>query len=176
MQIVVRDLTIANGAADVCADISGDVMTLQLNPDHEYMIVDHDDILAPGEFDSIETVRTVIQAAKEAELTDENLRTLSATYFFDEIVQFAESGFENIQILDFDAITDSWNNGNGVFASDENLGRVLYDEIGFNGYGCEIPEELLDYIDFSQNWHTAEADGYRHVQTNNGDFIVRCAA
>jgi len=176
MQIVVRDLTIANGAADVCADISGDVMTLQLNPDHEYMVVDHDSTLDPSEFDPIETVREVLRAAKEADLTEENLKVLSKTYLFSEIVEFAKYGFEDIEILDFDAITNNWNNGHGVCATEDNLGRVMYEEIGFNGFGCEIPEQLVDHIDFSANWHTAESDGYRHVRVKCRDFIVRCAA
>lgn len=176
MIVVLRDLTIANGSADVDADISGNPLKLQLNPEHEYMIIDHSDVLDPKEFTSLDDIKIILNAAEEAGLSENDLRILSRVYLFSEILDAAKSDFENVEIINFDQETSTWNNGNGVSATDENLGRVLYEYSGYNSFGCEIPEELMDYIHFEQNWISAEAEGYRSVSVLFTDYIVRCAA
>lgn len=172
MIITLRDLTVAHSFADVCADISGDAMTINIHPDHEYIVVDSDGTLKPDELTNLADIRLVLEKAKENGYNDDALAILSQTFLFNEIKEMAEENFESLIIINFDAETSTWSNGTGAYADDNNLGLVLYEQ-GYNSFGCEIPEVLMDAIRWEQNWNSAECDGYRYVNYKNNGYIVR---
>ena len=73
-------------------------------------------------------------------------------------------------IIDVDAVSSTWMSG---IDYEELYGMVLNEE-GYNNLFKEpIPEDMIDYIDFSQVWtDLSVTDGWQAVTINNETYLV----
>ena len=169
MNLILRDITIDKDFSislpvDDISKIPGMV------PGHEFIVVEHDNVLKIGELCSIAEANEVLQMAKENGFELKDLSILSSAYLYDEVKEIIEKG-ESL-IIDFDSETAGWNSGNGGDHCAHDYGRFLYEHCGYNSFSCEIPDQLLDYIMWESNWHAAEAEGFLDVIINNHAYLV----
>ncbi len=111
----------------------------------------------------------ICKKIEESGISEENLKILSQTYLIDEIVEKITGGDEPT-IIDFDAETEGWMASD--FYSEDDKGRVLY-ELGYKVFPAEVPEALIDYVDYAMAWRDAEVNmGIRCVSYNGGHYLV----
>lgn len=174
MNLILRDITIDKDFR-VTLPVEDVSKIPGMIPGHEYIVVENNNVLRIGELCSIDEANEVLQQAEDKGFSLQDLMILSSAFLYEEVKEIVENG--NIQIYDFDGETSTWNFGNGGNHDPEDYGRFLYEQIGYNSYGCRIPEQLLDHIEWESNWNAAEAEGFQDVRINNNTFIVKaCAA
>jgi len=159
MRIYLRDIT---DDKDITRQIPCD--NLNLNPNHEYIIIDGD--IDCGEYFSIESLNNFL---KETEVDIDTLKILNSTYLWNEVVDMVQN--ETYVIYDFDAETSTWYGGSGATDTDHNIGQMMYD-LGYNTLPCEVPKELEDYIEWEHNWSGLESVGWRKTRYNGTTYIV----
>lgn len=86
-----------------------------------------------------------------------------------------EEAFESLQegnftIINVDEVAENWNSS---LNSEELYGMVL-NEMGFNNlFSQSIPEEMIDYIDFSQIWTCLSInDGWQAVNVDGNTYLI----
>ena len=162
MWIVIRDLTLDK-------DIEMDLPTeLYLNPEHEYIIVDHDNTLEPNEYTNIKELNDFLLECKKNDISDETLKILSASYLFEEVIYKIKK--EDFTIVDFDFVTAMWFSPN--INSDREKGLVLFEE-GYMQLPFEFTREMEDWIRWENLWDQAESEGWRVVKLNGYNYLVR---
>lgn len=167
MNLTVRDITI-NKDFQIVLPVDDLSVYEDFRPDHEYIIIEHDNIIVPGEFCSIQEINEILQvAAKRFSMQD--LMIMSKTYLYEEVKQIIENG--ECAIIDFDSETCGWNFGNGGNHTEEDYGRCLYEQ-GYNFLPELVPEGLMDYIEWEANWNSAETSNWRAVLIDNNAYLV----
>ena len=141
-----------------------------LNANCEYIIADCE-VLEPSEFDSIHELNDFLGRCEENGIAKEDLEILSALYFYNEVKEMVDN--QTYMIIDFDAETSSWCNGNGGdFCNSSDKGMCLFDSGMYNPFGFEMTEEIYDWIDWESVWINAETEGWQAVGINRHGYLV----
>lgn len=77
---------------------------------------------------------------------------------------------EDYTIIDFDAETEQWTAC--TYADDWWKGYLLYTEGYYSCFPCEVPAELVDYINYDQNWVAATTEGRAEIIVENNTYLV----
>ena len=166
MWIVLRDLT-AN--KDIIKELP--TADLQLENGHEYIIVDYDSVLEPGEFDSITKLNEFLHFCEEHDIDEDVLAILSQVYFYKEVVESVMG--ENYTIINFTDETVNWNYGHGGNHNAEDMGRCLF-ECGCYLPPFEVTKEMKDWIDWSNAWTDANGNqGWTTASYKGKLYLVR---
>lgn len=77
---------------------------------------------------------------------------------------------ENYSIVDVDSVSSGWN----VPANSEELYGMVLNEEGYNNlFSVPIPEEMIDYMDFSQIYCCLSVnDGWQDITIDNSTYLV----
>ena len=141
-----------------------------LNPNDEYIILDSE-ILKVDEYESIDSLNEFLFVCEENGVSLEDLEILSALYFYNEVKEMVNN--QTYMIIDFDAETSSWCNGNGGdFCNSSDKGMCLFDSGMYNPFGFEMTEEIYDWIDWESVWINAETEGWQAVGINRHGYLV----
>lgn len=167
MNLTVRDITIDRDF-NVKLPQQSIYNIPEITRNHEYIIVDSDGTLPVEEFTSLEKYNEILQSADQF-YTEDELAVLSKTYLLSEMEEIIEAG--SVQIYDFTAETQTMNEGNGASGDDEEIGRFLYEK-GVNFLPLPVPDKLMDYISWEQNWYAAETAGIRTVRKDGHLYIL----
>lgn len=160
VEMYIRDLTSGAEFPIILPDTEG-----KLLQNHEYIILDG--VIDCGEF-AIRELDNFLKNNPQVELDD--ILILQKAYLWSEIVEAIENG--SYTILNFTEETSEWNGGLGGIPSDENLGLLMY-ELGFNELPCEVPSDLIDYINWEANWVSLQySGGWTEVNYNQETYIV----
>lgn len=159
VEIYIRDLTSGAEFPIVLPDTEG-----KLLPNHEYIILDG--VIDCGEY-AIRELDNFLKENPEVEL--DTILILQKAFLWSEITEAIEN--ESFSIINFTNETSDWYKGSGAILTEENLGRVMY-ELGFNELPCEVPEELVDYINWEANWTSLQCSGWGTVDHNGETYIV----
>lgn len=161
--ITVRDLTNDTDFA-LILPMEESELVKKLNRNHEYIIITHNGMLDCGEYTNIEELNMFLLDCKDNGVEKETLGILSKVCSdWKDVRTLVET--ESYTIFDTSEI-DEW-----AINGEEAYGRYMYD-LGFNTFGCDIPEELEDYINWDQNWFTLESVGWSTVRYNGNEYIV----
>ncbi len=115
---------------------------------------------------SLKEFNEAVKKFEEIGITVDELKILSKTYLFNEIVERAE----NRLIIDFDDETSTWSSSD--FYSESDKGRVLYDA-DIAKFPVPVPKELEEYMDFAKLWRDNEVNmGLRCVIHDGTHYIV----
>ena len=109
------------------------------------------------EFTNIEKLNALL-----SETDEDNLQILTKAFLLNEII---ESGVDNFSIVDFDAETSQYNEGNGVIADEEWYGRVLYDLVNLKDKSFEM-KEFIEYwsnVLYVEGFEEIEEDDYEYI-------------
>lgn len=173
VQIVVRDLTVDRDFM-VFLPMSESRFNDNFNKEHEYIIIDRNDILKPGEYDSIEEMNNFLIECQERGINNDTLQILSATYLYDEVREMVRN--ENYVIVDFTSETSTWNYGQGGDYWSENDKGLLLHTLDYMRFDWEkefkIPKEAEDDIEWENLWCAAESCGWRTVIINYHAYLV----
>lgn len=155
----IRDLTNGEEFPIVLPDTEG-----KLRPNHEYIILDG--VIDCGEY-AIRELDNFLKENPEVEL--DTILILQKAFLWSEITEAIEN--ESFSIINFTNETSDWYGGSGAMSSDENLGLLMY-ELDFNELPCEVPSDLIDYINWEANWTSLQCQGWQTVNYNREVYIV----
>lgn len=135
----------------------------------ESIILDYDAPFEISEWENVFSLNEFLQDINENGIDD-----LTARIIF-KIVDSKEEAMEKLEsecytIIDVDSVSQGWS---CALNSEELYGMVLNEE-GYNNLFEEpIPEDMIDYIDFSQVWTALSVnDGWQAVTINNETYLV----
>lgn len=165
MWVILRDITYDK---DIIKELP--VADLQLEDGHEYIIVDCEEGLEPGEFDSITELNDFLKYCADNDISEETLSILSKAYLYNEIVESVMN--DNYTIINFTDETAEWNYGNGGNNNDDDIGRCLW-ECGYYYIPFTITEEMIDWIDWSRVWIDASCQGWTEINYEGSLYLVR---
>lgn len=139
----------------------------KLMAEGEVMVDGCAEVRITGEFGvSLKEFNEAVKKFEEIGITEDELKILSKTYLFNEIVERAE----NRLIIDFDDETSTWSSSD--FYSESDKGRVLYDA-DIAKFPVAVPKELEEYMDFAKLWYDNEVNmGLRCVIHDGTHYIV----
>lgn len=135
----------------------------------ECIILDYDAPFSIGEYDSIESLQNIIESINECEIDETEVKALfKAGDTRKEVIEKIIDG--DYIILDTDDISSGW-----AVSDQEEINGLVLNECGYiTLFDNPIPEELIDYIDWSQIW-TAESinQGWNEVTVDNTTYLVK---
>ena len=133
----------------------------------EWIILDYNAPFHISEYENVFSLNEMMENLQEVDDT-------TAKIIF-KIVDDKDDALRVLETLDFviidaDDVSKNWNTS---LPSKEIYGMVLNDQ-GFNHlFKQPIPEEMIDYINFSQVWETLSVDdGWYAVTTNDATYLV----
>ena len=181
IEVWVRDLTLSHSAADVSSDLRLELpdenLGAKLTKEHEYIIIESE-----LGFDEYTSVYEINEWLLEQDCDTVDLRILSKTYLWNEVMRKIEN--DEFQILDFDAETETYNCVCGVVFDEWWIGYVLHengmmfeweiDLINLLGYdkAKEIVADMEDDLRYDNLCATAECEGVRRVCYNGNHYLV----
>lgn len=115
-------------------------------------------------FTSIEKLNELVKRIDE-----DSLQILTKAFLINEIM---ESELDNFSIIDFNAETSQYNEGNGVIDDEEWYGRVLHD-LGYINFPFAYIEDMEDYVRWETLWYTANTEGWYDVRYNGNTYLVK---
>ena len=135
----------------------------------ESIILDYDAPFEISEWENVFSLNEFLQDINENGVDD-----LTTKIIF-KIADSKEEAMEKLEsgcytIIDVDSVSYGWS---CALNSEELYGMVLNEE-GYNNLFEEpIPEDMIDYIDFSQVWTALSVnDGWQEVTINNQTYLV----
>ena len=141
-----------------------------LSPNCEYIIAGCD-VLDPSEFDSIYELNFFLNECEDMGIHKEELEVLSSVYLYHEVMQMVKD--ETYIIIDFDAETSDWRNGNGGdLCNDHDKGMCLFDSGYYNPFGFTMNEDIYDWIDWESVWINALTEGWQSVRVGRNGYLV----
>ena len=170
MRITVRDLT-QNVDFNISLPTESENLRKSLREGHEYIIIDHDGILRPGELSDINELNDFLIYCKENDIDDNTLRILSVTYLYEEVLECVKR--DSYTIVDFTSETAEWFCGvGGDYSDNEHLGLCLF-SAGYGNLPFPYTEEMEDYIKWEYVWTDAQCTGWRRVIVENKCYLVK---
>lgn len=143
----------------------------KLDRNCEYIIIDSE-IPNVDEYESVHVVNRFLLSCVENGINLEDIKILSATYLFSEVMKMVID--ESYTIVDFDMETSDWNSGyGGNFTNGTDKGMCLFDGHYYNPFGFEMSEEIYDWIDWDSVWTNANCEGWREVTVNEKHYLVK---
>lgn len=137
--------------------------------DEEWIILDTDAPFFISEYDDIFELNDMLENFNENGIDDITVKLICrVSDTKEEALERLETG--SYIVIDVDAVSSTWMSG---IDYEELYGMVLHEE-GYNNLFKEpIPEDMIDYIDFSQVWTDLSInDGWKAVTINNETYLV----
>lgn len=137
--------------------------------DEEWIILDSDAPFFISEYDDIFELNNLLKNFNESGIDDVTVKLICrVSDTKEEALERLETG--SYIVIDVDAVSSTWMSG---IDYEELYGLVLNEE-GYNNLFKEpIPEDMIDYIDFSQVWTDLSVnDGWQAVTVNNETYLV----
>ncbi|WP_195656281.1 antirestriction protein ArdA [Blautia massiliensis (ex Durand et al. 2017)] len=137
--------------------------------DEEWIILDSDAPFFISEYDDIFELNNLLKNFNESGIDDVTVKLICrVSDTKEEALERLETG--SYIVIDVDAVSSTWMSG---IDYEELYGLVLHEE-GYNNLFKEpIPEDMIDYIDFSQVWTDLSVnDGWQAVTINNETYLV----
>ena len=136
----------------------------------EHIILDYDAPFDISEYENIFTLNETLEIISDCGLDDDMLTALfKVNPDHDEVLEVIENG--TFDIINVDDVSDGWN----VSLNREEIFGMVLNEEGYNNlFSQPIPEEMIDYIDFSQIYICLSVnDGWQPVDVGNTTYLVR---
>ena len=115
---------------------------------------------------NLTTMNEFVKMLEENGVDEKSYNILSKAYLFNEIKERLEKG-ESFSIIDFGAETSNWMSAS--FYDESDKGRLLY-ELELAKFPVEVPEELVEYMDYAMLWRNESINqGIREV---DGNYLV----
>lgn len=150
---------------EILAHVNNDI----IGNGQEWIILDYNAPFEIGEYDSIESLQNIIESVNECGIEEAEVKALfEAGDTREEVIEKIIDG--DYTILDTDDISSGW-----AVSDQEEINGLVLNECGYvTMFDNPIPEELIDYINWSQIW-TAESIncGWNEVTIDNTTYLVR---
>lgn len=137
--------------------------------DEEWIILDSDAPFFISEYDNIFELNNLLKNFNESGIDDVTVKLICrVSDTKEEALERLETG--SYIVIDVDAVSSTWMSG---IDYEELYGMVLNEE-GYNNLFKEpIPEDMIDYIDFSQVWTDLSVnDGWQAVTIDSATYLV----
>ena len=136
----------------------------------EHIILEYDAPFTVDEYEDVFELNDFIQNISECGLDENELTALfKVNSNRDEVADAIENGTYNI--INVDEVSSGWSLSLG---SKEVYGMVLNEEGYNNLFSQPIPEEMYDYMDFTQIYTCLSVnDGWEPVDVGNVTYLVR---
>ena len=135
----------------------------------EWIILDYNAPFEISEYENVFALNEFLENINECGIDDDVLRAIL------EVADSREDALEAIEdgifsIVNVDEVSKDWS----LFLDCDELFGMVLNEAGFNNLFSEsIPEEMYDYINFSQIWVALSMnDGWQPVEVNNVTYLV----
>lgn len=168
MRVIIRDITV-NKYKTLILPMEKIDLKPHLQDNHEYIIIDTDCTLNPGQYDSITELNDFLIECLENSISEDDLYILSRCCLYHEVMEMVRE--ESYTIVDFESETENWSYSD--FTSESDKGRVLYD-CGYYQMPFEVTTEMEDWIDWSIAWRNASCSGWREVRVGDNEYLVHC--
>ncbi|KAI4445068.1 hypothetical protein C823_007572 [Eubacterium plexicaudatum ASF492] len=136
----------------------------------EHIILDYDALFNISEYENIFTLNEMLESISECGLDNDMLTALfKVNPDRDEVLEAIENG--TFDIINVDEVSSGWN----VSLDREEVFGMVLNEEGYNNlFSQSIPEEMIDYMDFSQIYTCLSInDGWQSVDVNGITYLVR---
>lgn len=145
------------------------VFTEIVGQNQEHIILNYNAPFEISEYENIFALNEFMETLEDCGLDENGLKVIFAVADTKEDAINAISN-GNYTIIDVDAVINGWAT---CFVDDDILGRVLNEEGYNNLFKSQIPEEMLDYMDWANIYNClAINDGWQRVTINNNDYLV----
>ena len=137
--------------------------------DEEWIILDSDAPFFVSEYDDIFELNNLLKNFNESGIDDVTVKLICrVSDTKEEALERLETG--SYIVIDVDEVSSTWMSGINY---EELYGMVLNEE-GYNNLFKEpIPEDMIDYIDFSQVWTDLSVnDGWQAVTIDSTKYLV----
>lgn len=136
----------------------------------EHIILEYDAPFDIDEYENIFILNQDLENLSDCGLDDDMLMALfKVNQDRDEVLEAIEN--ETFDIINVDEVSAGWNVS---FDREEIFGMVLNEEGYNNLFSQPIPEEMIDYIDFSQIYTCLSVnDGWQPVDVGYVTYLVR---
>lgn len=161
---------------------NGRWLQLPMNPDYlkkvfndivgenqEWIILDYNAPFEISEYENVFALNEFVENINECGIDDDVLKAiLTVADSKEDALEAIEDG--TFSIVNVDEISKDWN----LFLDRDELFGMVLNEAGFNNlFHVSIPEEMYDYINFSQIWTALSVnDGWQPVDVNNVTYLV----
>lgn len=162
---------------------NGRWLQLPMNPDYlkkvfndivgenqEWIILDYNAPFEISEYENVFALNEFVENINECGIDDDDVlkAILTVADSKEDALEAIEDG--TFSIVNVDEVSKDWS---CPIDYEELFGMVL-NEAGFNNLFSEsIPEEMYDYINFSQIWTALSVnDGWQPVDVNNVTYLV----
>lgn len=138
--------------------------------DQEHIILDYDAPFDISEYENIFTLNEMLENLSNCGLDDDTLTVLfKVNPDCDEVLEVIEN--DTFDIVNVDDISAGWN----VSLDREEIFGMVLNEEGYNNlFSQPIPEEMIDYMDFSQIYTCLSInDGWQSVDVGDTTYLVR---
>lgn len=136
----------------------------------EHIILDYDASFNISEYENIFALNEILENLSDCGLDDNMLTALfKVNSDRDEVLEAIENGAYSI--VNVDEVSSGWSS----FLDSETLYGMVLNEGGYNNlFSQSIPEEMIDYIDFSKIYTCLSVnDGWQPVDVGNVTYLVR---
>lgn len=148
-------------------------LSKELNPEREYIIVDHNLGIEVSEFESLELVNDFVKLIIDENISQQDISIYKNVYY--DLKTFFEAlrNGEKPTIINFTQNKKSWNSGcGGNFHSLSERGLLLF-TLGYETLPFEYKEEYEEYIDWETVWNNAETnDDWKAISLNGVYYLV----
>lgn len=136
----------------------------------EHIILDYDAPFNISEYENIFALNETLENLSECGLDSDMLTALfKVNPDRDEVLEAIEN--DSYSIINVDEVSSGWNTS---LNREEIFGMVLNEEGYNNLFSQPIPEEMIDYIDFSQIYTCLSVnDGWQPVDVGDITYLVR---
>ena len=152
--------------ADKLQSIYNDIV----GENQEHIILDYDAPFDISEYENIFALNETVQNLSDCGLDDDMLMALfKVNPDRDEVLEAIENG--DFDIVNVDEVSAGWS----VSLDREEVYGMVLNEEGYNNlFSQPIPEEMIDYMDFSQIYTCLSVnDGWQPVNVGHITYLVR---
>ena len=136
----------------------------------EHIILDYEAPFNISEYENIFALNDILQNLSDCGLDDDMLMALfKVNPDRDEVLEAIENG--DFDIVNVDEVSEGWS----VSLDREEVFGMVLNEEGYNNlFSQPIPEEMMDYMDFSQIYTCLSInDGWQPVNVGDITYLVR---
>lgn len=141
-----------------------------IGKNQEHIILDSDSPFYISEYENIFELNDMLQKLSDCGLNNDMLAALfKVNPDRDEVLEAIEN--ENFIIINVDDVSAGWS----VSLDRETLYGMVLNDTGYNNlFSQPIPEEMIDYMDFSQIYTCLSVnDGWQPVDVGEITYLVR---
>lgn len=136
----------------------------------EHIILEYDAPFYIDEYENVFALNGTLENLSECGLDDDMLTALfKVNSDRDEVLEAIEN--ETFDIINVDEVSNGWS----VSLDREEIFGMVLNEEGYNNlFSQPIPEEMIDYMDFSQIYTCLSVnEGWQSVDVENVTYLVR---